>query len=58
MADRVVKLNVGGVLYTSTKSTLTSIPHCYLSRLVTGAIRPLRDERGTIFIDRDGHVFR
>ncbi|XP_071175506.1 BTB/POZ domain-containing protein KCTD21-like [Mytilus edulis] len=58
MADRVVKLNVGGVLYTTSKSTLTSVPQCYLCQLVTGAIRPLRDERGTIFIDRDGHIFR
>lgn len=58
MADRILKLNVGGVLYTTTKSTLTSVPDGYLCQLVTGAIRPLRDERGTIFIDRDGHVFR
>ncbi|XP_069119145.1 BTB/POZ domain-containing protein KCTD21-like [Argopecten irradians] len=56
--DRIIKLNVGGALYTTSKSVMTSVRGGFLDRVAVGEINSMRDHRGTIFIDRDGHVFR
>ncbi|KAJ8300830.1 hypothetical protein KUTeg_022349 [Tegillarca granosa] len=58
MADRVIKVNVGGMVYTTTKSTLTKIHGSNIWRIFTGDVKCLKDERGTYFLDRDGPVFR
>ena len=56
MAD-TIKLNVGGVLYQTTKDTLTKDPDSMLASMFSGR-HPLKpDENGYHFIDRDGKLF-
>ena len=57
-ADRVMRLNVGGMYYTTMKSTLAQIPGTFLWRIATGNQSCLRDDRGNYVIDRDGPMFR
>lgn len=61
----IVELNVGGVHYTTTLSTLTRDPDSLLGQMFTGRWRVgqpqqpvLRDSKGKYFIDRDGVLFR
>ncbi len=56
----IVELNVGGVHYTTTLSTLTRDPDSLLGQMFTGRSRTpvLRDSKGKYFIDRDGVLFR
>lgn len=66
----IVELNVGGVHYTTTLSTLTKDPDSLLGQMFSGRWRPggvspagppppvLRDSKGKYFIDRDGVLFR
>ncbi|KAH3755732.1 BTB/POZ domain-containing protein KCTD6-like [Dreissena polymorpha] len=56
--EKVVKLNVGGTFYSSTKETLTKVHGSYIWRIFTGDAPCPRDERGSYFIDRDGPIFR
>lgn len=56
--DKILKLNVGGVFYTTAKSTLTCVYGSYLWKIATGDLYVMRDEKGSLFIDRDGYVFR
>ncbi|XP_059180936.1 BTB/POZ domain-containing protein KCTD21-like [Centropristis striata] len=53
-----VSLNVGGEIYTTTLDTLTRCRDSMLGAMFTGQIPVLRDDRGNVFIDRDGKVFR
>uniref|UniRef100_A0A7N9ARG0 Potassium channel tetramerization domain containing 21 n=1 Tax=Mastacembelus armatus TaxID=205130 RepID=A0A7N9ARG0_9TELE len=53
-----VSLNVGGEIYNTTLDTLTRCRDSMLGAMFTGQIPVLRDNRGNIFIDRDGKVFR
>lgn len=55
-ASSLVKLNVGGVIYTTTASTLNK-HEGFLQTLVSGAIGTIKDETGAIFIDRNGELF-
>jgi hypothetical protein len=52
-----VKLNVGGVMYETTLSTLRK-EESFLSALFCGRYEVMRDQGGSVFIDRDGAVFR
>lgn len=56
----IVELNVGGVHYTTTLSTLTRDPDSLLGQMFTGRAKSpvLRDSKGKYFIDRDGVLFR
>lgn len=54
----VVELNVGGVLYTTSLSTLTKNTNCLLGQLFTGREHIGKDGRGRYFVDRDGVLFR
>lgn len=54
----VVKLNVGGVTFQTTSTTLTSQPDSMLSAMFSGRYKLPTDEKGRIFIDRDGTNFR
>ena len=56
----IVELNVGGVFYTTSLSTLTKKPDCLLGQMFTGRSKTpvLRDSKGKFFIDRDGVLFR
>ncbi|XP_034563030.1 BTB/POZ domain-containing protein KCTD21-like [Notolabrus celidotus] len=53
-----VSLNVGGEIYTTTLGTLTRCQDSMLGAMFNGQIPVLRDNRGNVFIDRDGKVFR
>lgn len=56
----IVELNVGGVFYTTTLSTLTRESDSLLAQMFTGRSQQpmLRDAKGKYFIDRDGVLFR
>lgn len=56
----IVELNVGGVFYTTSLSTLTRNQNCLLGQMFTGKSKSpvLRDSKGKFFIDRDGVLFR
>lgn len=59
MGDRrIVKLNVGGMFYTTTRDTLLSQPDTLFTEILSKDSNWPRDERGSYFIDRDGHLFR
>lgn len=53
-----VSLNVGGEIYTTTLDTLTHYRDSMLGAMFTGQIPVLQDNRGHVFIDRDGKIFR
>lgn len=53
----IVKINVGGQLFTTKSETLTKYPG-FLSILVSTRIGITLDENGYIFIDRNGEVFK
>ncbi|XP_013399672.1 BTB/POZ domain-containing protein KCTD16 [Lingula anatina] len=56
----IVELNVGGVLYSTTSTTLTRYPNSYLGKIFTGRSEETlpRDSKGKYFLDRDGVLFR
>ena len=57
MSD-IIELNVGGVAYTTSRSTLTRYPDSMLARMFTGDLPSAKDKDGRYFIDRDGECFR
>nr|ACO15314.1 BTB/POZ domain-containing protein KCTD3 [Caligus clemensi] len=56
--DVVIDLNVGGSLFSTSRSTLTSIPDTFFSALLSDRIASARDKNGAIFIDRDPDLFK
>ncbi|KAJ8038632.1 BTB/POZ domain-containing protein KCTD6 [Holothuria leucospilota] len=56
--DSYVCLNVGGTLYSTTLSTLTSVSDSMLESMFREGIPATQDPDGHIFIDRDGTMFR
>ncbi|XP_073476732.1 BTB/POZ domain-containing protein KCTD16 isoform X2 [Aquarana catesbeiana] len=58
----VIELNVGGQVYFTRHSTLTSIPHSLLWKMFTSkrdSVNDLaKDAKGRFFLDRDGFLFR
>jgi len=54
----IVRLNVGGELFTTTRATLIRYPDSMLGAMFSGAMDTARDESGCYFIDRDGTTFR
>ncbi|XP_038073163.1 BTB/POZ domain-containing protein KCTD3-like [Patiria miniata] len=56
-SGEIIKLNVGGARFSTSKQTLTCIPDSFFSSLMSGRIPSVRDEEGAIFIDRDPTVF-
>jgi len=55
-----VELNVGGVFYTTSLSTLTCDSTSLLGQMFTGesSVKLIKDSKGKYFIDRDGVLFR
>lgn len=55
----LVRLNVGGQVFTTTESTLLRYPNSLFARLLdrSAAIPTIKDESGAIFIDRDPAAF-
>ena len=61
MQGDIVSLNVGGIIYTTTRSTLLSADSNqdnYFTSLLSKRFPVLKDNQGNIFIDRDGKNFR
>lgn len=59
MSDEVVTLNVGGMLYTTTRATLTKYTDSMIGTMFSGHYVPTAfDQQGNYFIDRDGFMFR
>ncbi|KAL6067120.1 BTB/POZ domain-containing protein kctd3, variant 2 [Balamuthia mandrillaris] len=55
--DSIVKLNIGGHRFVTTRSTLLKVPNTYFSILLGDKFSPMLDEEGAYFIDRDGTCF-
>jgi BTB/POZ domain len=58
--DEVVKLNVGGKRYVTTRNTIMSKGENLLTQLIShdsGPFEAARDPEGYLFIDRDGKAF-
>ncbi|XP_030854857.1 BTB/POZ domain-containing protein KCTD3 [Strongylocentrotus purpuratus] len=53
----LIKLNVGGTRFSTSRQTLTWIPDSFFSSLLSGRISSVKDETGAIFIDRDPSFF-
>ncbi|XP_072050109.1 BTB/POZ domain-containing protein KCTD6-like [Amphiura filiformis] len=54
----IVKLNVGGVIYTTSRSTLTKYPNSMLGTMFSGRLPTTKDEHGNYWIDSNGEIFR
>ena len=59
-SDNFIKVNVGGTVFTTRRSTLMRVPDVYLARIATGegAKDEERDEAGNIYVDRDPQHFQ
>jgi hypothetical protein len=53
----VITLNVGGVIYVTTKSTLRKFRPTMLSSMFSGRHRLVQDKDGHFFLDRNGRAF-
>jgi len=53
-----VSLNVGGVRYTTSLSTLTKHPDSMLGRMFGGDLPTAKDKEGAYFIEGNGQLFR
>ncbi|KAM4612809.1 LOW QUALITY PROTEIN: BTB/POZ domain-containing protein KCTD6a [Polymixia lowei] len=53
-----MRLNVGGCVYTTTRSTLQRYPDSMLGAMFRGDFPTMTDAQGNYFIDRDGPLFR
>jgi hypothetical protein len=53
----LIKLNIGGRLYTTTKQTLLSKGENFFSPLLSGDIPSVKDDNGAYFVDRNGRFF-
>ncbi|CAG8460613.1 1253_t:CDS:2 [Paraglomus occultum] len=60
MSDKRIVLNVGGIKYETTLSTLLAYPDTFLGRMFQARNDELSHptNNNEYFIDRDGHVFR
>lgn len=56
--EEIITLNVGGVVYTTTRTTLMKEKGTLLYGLSSGRYDLVKDSQGRYFIDRDGHIFR
>lgn len=53
----IIHLNIGGVLYTTTKATLVSRGSNFFGPLLDGQFGDLKDDTDAYFIDRNGRLF-
>ena len=56
--SRVVHINVGGTVYSTTRETLELVPDSMLAMILKSDVPVTMDEQGRPFIDRDGESFR
>ena len=57
LAKGPLTVNVGGVRFTTTISTLTKYADSMLGRMFSGEFSTATDAEGAFFIDRDGNLF-
>lgn len=57
LSSNIVELNIGGINYTTTKTTLLRYEDSMLALIVSGDYPTSKDKDGRIFIDRDGNLF-
>ena len=57
MSD-IIDLNVGGQIYTTTRTTLTRYPTSMLGCMFSDRLPSAVDKHGNYVIDRDGQMFR
>jgi hypothetical protein len=57
--DEIIRLNVGGTIFSTVRSTLCSVPGSMLEAMFSGrfGMPSLRDESGAYFLDRDPTYF-
>jgi hypothetical protein len=55
--DSMIKLNVGGHMFTTTRTTLTRFPDTMLGAMFSGRHALVKDGNGAYFIDRNGRHF-
>ncbi|KAK3256651.1 hypothetical protein CYMTET_34224 [Cymbomonas tetramitiformis] len=56
--SRVIELNVGGEVYSTTEFTLRAHGESFFNSLLKGDFQQTRDSNGRLYIDRDGEVFK
>ncbi|KRX64240.1 BTB/POZ domain-containing protein KCTD3 [Trichinella sp. T9] len=56
--DALIKLNVGGVQFVTSRNTLMWISDTFFTSMLSGRIPAVKDENGAIFIDRDPKLFQ
>ena len=52
----IIKLNVGGVKFTTSLTALTAVPASYFVSLFSGDWQQVLTAEGEVFLDRDGEV--
>lgn len=52
MDGEIIRLNVGGTMFSTTRATLTDKGDNYFTSLLSGRFKTSRDEQGVFFIDR------
>ncbi|XP_954281.1 protein with kelch domain [Theileria annulata] len=57
-SETMVDINVGGVVFETSRHTLTRQENSYLNGLLSGRYEVGRDRQGRIFLDRDYELFR
>ena len=58
MAKNFIRINVGGSLFSTLRSTLTKEPDSMLARIINTTVPTDTDHDGNIFIDRNGDIFK
>ena len=53
-----VRLNVGGIIYTTSRATLCNYPESMIGAMFGGKFEITYDDSGCAFIDRDGQMFK
>lgn len=54
----MIDINVGGVVFETSRHTLTQQKNSFLEQLLSGRHHVARDKNGRIFLDRDSELFR
>ena len=57
MSSQVITINVGGTLFTTTTTTLTTDPESMLARMISTEVPQARDSKGNLFLDRNPKTF-
>ncbi|VWU50588.1 kelch protein K13 [Hepatocystis sp. ex Piliocolobus tephrosceles] len=56
--ETMIDINVGGVVFETSRHTLTQQKDSFIDKLLSGRFHVTRDKQGRIFLDRDSELFR